>query len=116
MASKFDTSTATLYPMRNAIEIPALGQRFEVKDVSGFARNVVTLTDASEQGRNLQRREDVQTVLRAQRQYDASPTNPAFIAEYRSALRTYLSKHPDAAAPDQGRVQRALDTLDALGR
>lgn len=112
----FDTMTASLYPLRNAIEIPPLGQRFEVKYVPGFARNVVILTDASEHGRDLQRREDAQAVMRARRQYDASPTNPAFIAEYRLALRTYLSQHPDADAPDHVRFQRALDALDALER
>lgn len=116
VAFGFDTMSATLYPLRNAIQIPALGQRFEVKYVPGFARNVVILTDASEHGRALQRREDVQAVMRARRQYDASPTNPAFIAEYRMALRTYLSQHPDVDAPDHVRFQRALDTLDALER
>jgi len=112
----FDTMSATLYPLRNAIQIPTLGQRFEVKYVPGFARNVVILTDASEHGRDLQRREDVQAVMRARRQYDASPTNPAFIAEYRLALRTYLSQHPDVEAPDHVRFRQALDTLDAPGR
>jgi len=112
----FDTMSATLYPLRNAIRIPTLGQRFEVKYVPGFARNVVILTEASEHGRDLQRREDVQAVMRARRQYDASPTNPAFIAEYRLALRTYLSQHSDVEAPDHVRFQRALDTLDALER
>jgi hypothetical protein len=43
----FDTMSASLYPPRNAIEIPPTGERFVVKYIPGFERNIAIMRDES---------------------------------------------------------------------
>lgn len=95
----FDTMSASIYPIRNEIRIPPVGERFVVKYIPGFARNVVIMSDISDYGRRQVIDEDRGLVEKASMQFAASPRNPAFVTEYREALTTFLKTHRSDADP-----------------
>lgn len=110
----FDTMSASLYPPRNRIDIPPTGERFVVKYIPGFARNIALMRDQSPFGRRLLVQEARIPVDRAANQLAASPANPDFQAEYRDALRTFLTAHAaDAPAPLVNEYRTALAALEA---
>lgn len=108
----FDTMTASIYPIRNEILIPPEGEVFKVKYVPGFPRNVVILSDESDYGRKRQIAEDLQPVEKAAAQLAFSPSNPAFIEEYRHALQKFIATHYTDASPDL--IESYQQKLDAL--
>lgn len=110
----FDTMSASLYPPRNEINIPPVGERFVVKYTPGFERNVAILRDESPFGKRLIVQEARAPVERARQQLVASPENAEFKAEYRAALQAFLARYAADAPPglvDQYRRELArIDT------
>lgn len=96
----FDTMSASLYPPRNAIQIPPKGERFVVKYIPGFERNIAILRDESSFGKRLLVQEALKPVERAAAQVEASPDNAEFRREYREAVEKFLAGHADNAPPD----------------
>lgn len=111
--TSFDTMSASLYPPRNQIDIPPEGERFVVKYIPGFARNIAIMRDESPFGRRELIRKALGPVQRARAQLEASPANPAFKAEYRDALQQLLDSHeadmPPAEAAGYRNELRRLD-------
>ena len=102
----FDTMSASLYPPRNAIEIPPTGERFVVKYVPGFERNIAILRDESLFGKRLLIRQALEPVERAAAQVAASPDNSEFRREYREEIKTFLARHAEAAPPETAAFYR----------
>ena len=99
IVTTFDDMSASIYPIRNAILIPPQAQPFAVKYVPGYPRNFVILSDQSTYGKQRLIQQDLQPVEKAAAQLAVSPNNPAFIAEYRSALKTFIATHRNDADP-----------------
>jgi hypothetical protein len=108
----FTTMSASIYPIRNTILIPPEGEAFVAKYVPGYPRNMVIMSDLSPYGKVYRIGLDRGPVDKAANQWEASPGNAAFIAEYRKALTVFLAKHRHDADPDL--VQRYQAELDAL--
>jgi hypothetical protein len=113
VATKIDTMSVSIYPIRNEIVIPPEGQAFVIKYVPGFARNFVIMSDQSEYGKERLIQQDQQPVEKAAAQLAVSPGNPVFIEEYRSALKTFLNAHRGDADPDL--IHGYEQKLDSLG-
>lgn len=112
VVAEFDTMSATIYPIRNEIRIPPIGERFMVKYIPGYARNFVIMSDQSDYGRRQVIDEDRGPVEKAAMQFAANPENPAFIAEYREALTSFLNAHrSDAHRSLIDDYQARLDAL-----
>jgi hypothetical protein len=109
----FDTMSASLYPPRNAIEIPPKGERFVVKYIPGFERNIAILRDESPFGKRLLVQEALKPVERAAAQVEASPDNVDFRREYREAIEKFLARHADSAPPEL--IARYRNELNRLG-
>jgi hypothetical protein len=60
----------------------------------------VIMSDESDYGKRITVDEDRAPVDKAAGQYAVSPTNQAFIKEYRTALQAFISKHRNDADPD----------------
>lgn len=108
----FDTMSASLYPPRNAIQIPPKGERFVVKYIPGFERNIAIMRDESPFGRRLLLQKALEPVERAAAQIDASPDNPEFRREYRETIENFLARHAGDAPPEL--VERYRAELDRL--
>lgn len=110
---EFDTMSASIYPIRNEILLPPQGQRFVVKYVPGFERNVAIMSDESDYGRRWVVAQARGPVDRAAAQLAASPDNPEFVEEYRSELRRFLDQHRKDADPALVvRFERELGELE----
>lgn len=109
---KFDTMSASIYPITNAIMIPPQGEMFVVRYIPGFPRNFVVMREQSSYGKRYQLAEDRGPVEKAAAQFAVSPGNKAFIAEYRSALAAFIDKHRHDADP--GLIMEYQARLDAL--
>ena len=114
VVGQFDSMSASIYPITNAILIPPEGERFAVKYIPGFPRNFVIMRDLSPYGRKYVIGQDRAPVEKAAAQYAASPHNAAFIAEYRDALTGFLAKHRNDADP--GLVRDYQERSNALSR
>jgi hypothetical protein len=110
----FDTMSASLYPPRNEINIPPTGERFVVKYIPGFERNVAIMRDESPYGKRQLVMKARVPVDRAAAQLAASPDNEAFKQEYRDALHQFLDSHGEDAPP--GLAAHYRDELQALDR
>ena len=100
IALQFSTTSVAIYPIRNEILIPPENDPFIVKYIPGFERNIVIMCDESNYGKRRKIERDRAPVEKAAGQYAVSPTNQAFIKEYRAALQAFLGKHRDDADPD----------------
>jgi len=100
VALQFNTTSVAIYPIRNEILMPPENDPFIVKYVPGFERNIVILCDESNYGKRRKIERDRAPVEKAAGQYAISPTNQAFVNEYRGALQAFLRKHRDDADPD----------------
>ena len=100
LALQFSTISVAIYPIRNEILIPPEDDPFIVKYIPGFERNIVIMCDESSYGKRRKIERDRAPVEKAAGQYAVSPTNQAFIKEYRAALQAFLRKHRDDADPD----------------
>ena len=109
----FDTMSATIYPWTNTIYIPPMGERFVVKYVPGFEKNIVIMRLESDYGKQYILAVAMGEVSAKERQLEASPDNKAFQAEYRAALQEFLDKHGAQATPSiVEKYRRALNRLD----
>ena len=88
---EFDTMSAPLYPWRNAIQIPPLGEEFVVKYIPGHERNMAIMRDESPYGMRLLMREARKPIEQAKAQLMASPGNKQFQQEYVDAVREFLN-------------------------
>jgi hypothetical protein len=112
VVTQFDTMSASIYPITNEILIPPEGERFVVRYIPGFPLNFVIMRDLSPYGKKYRIAEDRRPVEKAAAQFAASPSNKAFIAEYRKALTAFIAKHRDDAGPAVIEdYQARLDTL-----
>jgi hypothetical protein len=112
VVAQFDTMSASIYPITNAILIPPEGETFVVRYIPGLPRNFVIMRDHSPYGVRYVIGEDRAPVEKAAAQFAVSPGNSAFIAEYREALTAFIAKHHADAEP--ALIQRYKDQLDAL--
>ncbi len=92
----FSTTTASLYPIRNQILIPPEGERFVVKYIPGFEKNIAIMVNESPYGKRLLVVENKQPLIKAERQYQTSENNAAFREEYREAIQTFIDDPENA--------------------
>ena len=95
----FDTMSASLYPVRNQIDLPPVGERFVVKYIPGFERNVAIMRDESPFGKRIIVAEARGPIDRAANQLAVSPNNESFKQEYREALEHFLTQYSTDAPP-----------------
>ncbi|MBH5316331.1 AtpZ/AtpI family protein [Paenibacillus sp. GSMTC-2017] len=112
VATSFNTMSASIYPLRNAILIPPQGEVFVAKYVPGFERNILIMSDKSNYGKKWVINKDLKPVLKAEAQLATSPSNPDFISEYRLALEAFIEKYRDG--PDPALIQQFEQKLEAL--
>ena len=87
---------------------------FIVKYIPGFERNIVIMCDESKYGKRRQIERDRAPIEKAAGQYAVSPTNQAFIKEYRDALQAFLRRHRDDADP--ALIEDYQEELKKLGQ
>lgn len=115
VVTKFNTMSASIYPLRNTILIPPKGEVFVAKYVPGFERNILIMSDKSDYGRKWLFNKDLKPVNKAEAQLATSPTNPKFISEYRLALQEFIEKHRDESDPDlKLQYEQRLEALEAM--
>jgi hypothetical protein len=107
----FDTMSANIYPPRNRIDVPPVGERFVIRYIPGFERNIVIMRDESPFGRRQQVQDALVSVERARGRWQASPANPDFKADYRNVLRSFLGNYKQDLPAGQAAFYR-----DELGR
>ncbi|MDN3693976.1 hypothetical protein QWZ06_17690 [Chryseobacterium tructae] len=93
----FSTTSATIYPIENAIRIPRMEQSFPVKYIPGYEKNIVILYNESEEGKAALKYSKLAPVNTARIKYEADRTNKEFVAEYIIALENYLNTYDDEA-------------------
>ena len=112
VTTRFDSMSATIWPIRNAILVPPQGETFVAKYVPGFEYNIVIMSDESAYGKRRLMAEARAPVDRALRMVRASPDNQVFQLEYRQALQAFLDQYGDVAQPSViERYQKALAAL-----
>jgi hypothetical protein len=110
----FDTMSAAIYPWRNEILIPREGERFVVKYVPAFPRNIAIMVDESPYGQQRQIARDREPVETAVAKLEAAPDDPKFRDDLRQALREFIARHAADADPELLASYRArLAVLDA---
>jgi hypothetical protein len=110
---QFNTMSASIYPIRNRILIPPDNEPFVAKYIPGFERNIVIMSDESAYGKRILIDQGRAPIEKAAGQYAVSPSNPAFIKEYRAALEAFIAKHRNDADPDIIQdYERELNKLD----
>jgi hypothetical protein len=110
----FDTMTAALYPWRNEIQVPPEGERFVVKYIPAFPRNIAIMVDQSAYGRKRLIALDMEPVETAAAKLEAAPDDPKFRDDLRQALRGFIARHATDADPELLATYRArLAALDA---
>ncbi|MBT2623416.1 hypothetical protein J7E44_21900 [Chryseobacterium sp. ISL-6] len=95
VTTNFSTTSASIYPIENAIRIPQVNKTFPVKYIPGYEKNIVILYNESEEGKNLRQYEMQAPINTAKIKYEADPTNKEFIQEYISTLEAYLQVYND---------------------
>jgi len=90
----FSTTTASIYPIENAIRIPQTEVSFPVKYIPGYEKNIVILYNQSDEGQANLKYSKLAPVNSARIKYEADKTNKEFIEEYIAALEDYV-KHYD---------------------
>ncbi|CAM3140449.1 hypothetical protein DRF59_19520 [Chryseobacterium flavum] len=93
----FSTTTASIYPIENAIRIPQAEVPFPVKYIPGYEKNVVILYNQSEEGQAALKYSKLAPVNSAKIKYEADRANKEFIKEYISALEEYVKDYDDEA-------------------
>lgn len=91
----FSTTTASIYPIENAIRIPRMEQTFPVKYIPGYEKNIVILYNQSDEGKAVLQYSKLAPVNSARIKYEADKTNKEFIEEYISALEDYTNSYDD---------------------
>ncbi|PIF45093.1 hypothetical protein CLU96_2093 [Chryseobacterium sp. 52] len=93
ISTYFSTTSATIYPIENAIRIPQTEQHFPVKYIPGYEKNIVILYYQSEEGSNRLQYEKMAPVNSAKIKYEADRTNKEFVEEYITALEDYVRSY-----------------------
>ncbi|WP_042720121.1 hypothetical protein [Flavobacterium sp. B17] len=91
----FSTTSASIYPIENAIRIPMTGKAFPVKFIPGYEKNIVILYQQSEEGKRLRQYQLIAPVNTTRIKYEADPDNMDFRNEYIEALQNYLNVYND---------------------
>lgn len=91
----FSTTSASIYPIENAIRIPRMEEPFPVKYIPGYEKNIVILYNQSIEGQMAVKYSKLAPVNSAKIKYEADRTNKDFIREYISALEKYLNDYDD---------------------
>jgi hypothetical protein len=108
----FDTMSAAIYPWRNEILIPPDGERFVVKYVPGYPRNIAIMVDQSGYGRKRLIAQDMEPVETAAAKLEAAPDDPKFRDDLKRALGTFIARH--GADGDPALLERYRAQLAAL--
>jgi hypothetical protein len=108
----FDTMSAAIYPWRNEILIPPEGERFVVKYVPGYPRNIAIMIDQSDYGRKRLIAQDREPVETAAAKLEAAPDDPKFRDDLKRALGAFIARH--AADGDPALLERYRAQLAAL--
>ncbi|CAH0160742.1 hypothetical protein [Chryseobacterium sp. Bi04] len=95
VSTYFSTTSASIYPIENAIRIPRMEEPFPVKYIPGYEKNIVILYNQSEEGKMAVKYSKLAPVNSAKIKYEADRTNKDFIREYISALENYLKDYDD---------------------
>ena len=106
--SGFSTMSAAIYPVRNSISIPPLGQRFLVKFIPGYEKNFVILSDESDYGKMQIISEKREVVEKARRMFESSPGNAAFKQEYRDAMQKFITDGENALDSSAVELYKAI--------
>ena len=110
----FDTMSAAIYPWRNEILIPPEGERFVVKYVPGYPRNIAIMADQSDYGRKRQIAQDREPVETAEAKLEAAPDDPRFRDDLKRALGAFIARHAADGDPALLAAYRArLAALEA---
>lgn len=99
----FSTMSASIYPIRNRILIPPMGEQFVVKFIPGYEKNFVILSDESMYGIMRVIYEKKEKIEKARRMFEASPNNQEFKQAYRDAMTEFVDDPSNA--PDSSGVQ-----------
>lgn len=99
----FSTMSASIYPIRNRILIPPIGDKFVVKFIPGYEKNFVILSDESLYGILQVIYEKKGQIEKARRMFEASPNNEEFKQAYRTAMQAFVDDPSNA--PDSSGVQ-----------
>jgi len=91
----FSTTSATIYPIENAIRIPRMEQHFPVKYIPGYEKNIVILYNESEEGKAVLKYSKLAPVNSARIKYEADRTSKESIAEYIIALEAYTASYDE---------------------
>lgn len=102
--TQFDDMTATIWPPRNLILLPAVNDPFVVKYIPGFPRNIVIMSDQSAYGKRWLLNDARRPVERARNLHQASPSNLKFAEDYRRVLQAFLSQHGEALSLTERRM------------
>lgn len=111
VVTEFSTTTAAIYPIRNAINIPRTNIFFPVKYIPGYEKNIVILNNESADGLQRNASELMRPVVKARIQYQASPQNKTFIKEYIEAMQNWIAKSTD---PKGIQTSEFRDTIEML--
>lgn len=95
VSTYFSTTSASIYPIENAIRIPRMEEPFPVKYIPGYEKNIVILYNQSEEGKMAVKYSKLAPVNSAKIKYEADGTNKDFIREYIAALENYLKDYDD---------------------
>ncbi|MCQ9638467.1 hypothetical protein MP478_03630 [Chryseobacterium sp. WG14] len=95
VSTYFSTTSASIYPIENAIRIPRMEEPFPVKYIPGYEKNIVILYNQSEEGKMAVKYSKLAPVNSAKIKYEADRTNKDFIREYIAALENYLKDYDD---------------------
>lgn len=114
VVAQFDDMSASIWPPRNLILIPALNDPFVVKYVPGFPRNIVIMSDESAYGKRWLLNDARRPVERARNLHGASPDNAMFAQEYRQALQDFLAAYGEVlSASDREQYEKKLEAIAA---
>jgi hypothetical protein len=91
----FSTTTASIYPITNAINIPETGKKFPVKYIPGFEKNIVILFNETDDARSLKRADGLSTINKMRIQYETSPEDRSFKQDYIDALERFIRDNKD---------------------
>jgi len=91
----FSTTSATIYPIENAIRIPPTEIPFPVKYIPGYEKNIVILYNESEEGKAVLKYSKLAPVNSARIKYEADRTDKESIAEYIIALEAYTASYDE---------------------
>jgi hypothetical protein len=104
----FSTSSASIYPIRNRIIIPPVGQRFVIKFIPGYEKNFVILSDESVYGKMRIISEKRELVEKAKRTFEASPGNAEFRQAYREAMLQFVNDGENALDSSAVEMYKAI--------